>query len=388
MKDVVIVNKANPWEGPLVALLLVAFTGGILGWNMLAPDQSFSEAENRSLKQLPMFSVHSLVTGKLATEVEKYVADQFAAREFWVGLRSEVESALGKVERHGVYLGRDGFLLQKFTPPAPGDAEAKAAAIHAFADAVPSLRTYVMLVPTAQSVLADKLPPYVSGSGELAYRDETRQLLDERIAFVDVYPALTAQRKQAIFYKTDHHWTTKGAFYAYQTLARQMGLEPQDEEDFRIETGSDAFYGSLYSKSGYRHVQPDSIELYVPRAAQTYSVEFVDEQRQSHSLYELDQLKRKDKYAVFLGGNHGLLHIRSDNQAKRKLLVVKDSYANSLLPFLVPHFAEIAVVDLRYYEGDVSRLAREQQYSDMLLLYNVQTFAEDPSILALAGQGQ
>lgn len=360
----------------------------MLVWNLLTPDKLFSESENRSLEQLASFSSRNLMSGKLASNVEKYIADQFAARDFWIGLKTDAERVIGKKESHGVYLGKDGFLLQKFIPPTDENLKEKVAAIHAFDDSTPDLRKYVMLVPTAQSVLADKLPSNVSDNGELVSRGKVQRSLRENIHIVDVYPALFANREQSIFYKTDHHWTTNGAYYAYQALGKQMGFEPKIKEDFRIETVTNDFYGSLYSKSGYRHMKPDSIKLYLPEDNGRNSVEYVDEQQRSDSLYVMDNLKKKDKYTVFLNGNHGLIKIATSNRKGKKLLVIKDSYANSFLPFLTQHFQEIYAVDLRYYEGNIKKLIREQQIHDMLLLYNVQTFFEDPSIQVLTEQAE
>ncbi|QOS98684.1 hypothetical protein JNUCC42_19775 [Brevibacterium sp. JNUCC-42] len=372
----------------MLAILLIVFLCGMLAWNLLTPDKLFSESENRSLEQLASFSSRNLMSGKFASNVEKYISDQFAARDFWIGLKTDAERVIGKKESHGVYLGKDGFLLQKFTPPTDENLKEKVAAIHAFDDATPDLRKYVMLVPTAQSVLADKLPSNVLDNGELVSKDKVQRSLRENIHIVDVYPALFANREQSIFYKTDHHWTTNGAYYAYQVLGKQMGFEPKIKEDFRIETVTNGFYGSLYSKSGYRHMKPDSIELYLPKDNDRYSVEYVDEQQRLDSLYVMDNLKKKDKYTVFLNGNHGLIKIATSNQEGRKLLVIKDSYANSFLPFLAQHFQEIYVVDLRYYEGDIKKLIQEQQIQDMLLLYNVRTFFEDPSIQTLTEQAE
>nr|WP_187351630.1 DHHW family protein [Brevibacillus laterosporus] len=372
----------------MLAILLIVFLCGMLAWNLLTPDKLFSESENRSLEQLASFSSRNLMSGKFASNVEKYIADQFAARDFWIGLKTDAERVIGKKESHGVYLGKDGFLLQKITPPTDENLKERVAAIHSFDDATPDLRKYVMLVPTAQSVLADKLPSNVSDNGELVSRGKVQRSLRENIHIVDVYPALFANREQSIFYKTDHHWTTNGAYYAYQALGKQMGFEPKIKEDFRIETVTNGFYGSLYSKSGYRHMKPDSIELYLPKDNGRYRVEYVDEQQRSDSLYVMDNLKKKDKYTVFLNGNHGLIKIATSNREGRKLLVIKDSYANSLLPFLTQHFQEIYVVDLRYYEGDIKKLIQEQQIHDMLLLYNVQTFFEDPSIQTLTEQAE
>ncbi|KEQ27716.1 DHHW family protein [Paenibacillus tyrfis] len=373
-------HKYGKRSQSLIAMLLLLFLGGVLIVNLFKPSTSFSEAENRSLEQIPQLSLHSLVSGKFTSGFEKYISDQFMARDFWIGIKSDTDRAMGKKESNGVYLGKDGYLIQKFTPSADGDLEVKVNAIHSLAKAAPGLRMFVMLVPTAVSVLADKLPDYAPAGEELAYLDQMRRSLNRDIRFVDVYPALRAQREQSVYYKTDHHWTTRGAFYAYQELSKRMGLTPRKEEDFTIRTVTDEFYGSLYSKSGFRHVEPDSIELYMPKAGGNCTVAYVEEGRTSDSMYAMDNLGKKDKYTVFFDGNHSLIRITTGLRDRAKLLVVKDSYANSLIPFLTPHFSEIYVVDPRYYEEDLKTLIQERSIRDVLLLYNANTFFEDPSL--------
>ncbi|XOK58306.1 DHHW family protein [Paenibacillus elgii] len=377
-------HKYGKRSQSIIAMLLLLFLGGVLIVNLFKPSQSFSEAENRSLEQLPQLTLHSLFSGKFTSGFEKYISDQFMARDFWIGVKSDADRAMGKKESNGIYLGKDGYLIQKFTPPAEGDLEMKVNAVHSLAKAAPALRTFVMVVPTAASVLADKLPDYAPAGEELAYLDQVRRSLHRDIRFVDVYPVLHAQREQSVYYKTDHHWTTRGAFYVYQELSKRMGLTPKKEEDFTIRTVTDEFYGSLYSKSGFRHVEPDSIELYMPKAGGSCTVAYVEEGRTSDSMYAMDNLGKKDKYTVFFDGNHSLIRITTGLRDGTKLLVVKDSYANSLIPFLTPHFSEIYVVDPRYYEDDLKTLIQERQIRDVLLLYNANTFFEDPSLNRLA----
>ncbi len=368
-----------------MAVGLLLFIGAMLVLQLLTPDREFSEAENRVLQQMPDFSLQSLASGTFTSAFEKYVSDQFPVRDVWIGVKSATDRFIGKKESNGVYLGKDGYLIQQFTPPANGDLPDKLEAVRSFDAATPALRKYVMLVPTAVTLLADKLPAYAPAGDERAYLDQVRHSLDSDIRFVDVYPALDAQREQPIFYKTDHHWTTRGAYYAYRELCKQMGITPKAEEDFNIRQVTDEFYGTLYSKSGFRHMQPDSIELYLPKEEAKYTVEYVDEQRTTDSLYELENLDKKDKYAVFLNGNHALIKITTAHSKGKKLLVVKDSYANSLIPFLAEHFSEIYVADLRYYEEDVAKLVRDHDIHDMLLLYNINTFCTDLSIRNISG---
>ncbi|WP_339311201.1 DHHW family protein [Paenibacillus sp. FSL M7-0896] len=367
-----------------LAIVLLMFTGAVLVVNILTPGKVFSESENRMLQQLPAFSLQTLESGKFTSEFEAYLSDQFMERDFWIGLKSDADRGLGRKESNGVYIGKDGYLIQKFTPPGEGDLEDKVKAIQAFDQATPGLRKYMMLVPTAASILEDKLPPYASGGGERVYSDKIKESDLGNIRYIDAFPALEANKEQPLYYKTDHHWTTKGAFLAYRELGAPMSFTPKNENDFNIREVTGQFYGSLYSKSGFRHVQPDSIELYDPRTPADISVDYVDEQQSADSMYAMENLTKKDKYTVFFNGNHGLLRITTGNTEGRRLLIVKDSYANSLIPFLTSHFSEIDVVDLRYYDGDLLKLTEERQIRDMLILYNITTFVEDPSITSLA----
>ncbi|MEK3837611.1 DHHW family protein [Paenibacillus sp. FSL R7-0128] len=367
-----------------LAIVLLMFTGAVLVVNILTPGKVFSESENRMLQQLPAFSLQALESGKFTSEFEAYLSDQFMERDFWIGLKSDADRGLGRKESNGVYIGKDGYLIQKFTPPEKGDLEDKVKAIQAFDQATPGLRKYMMLVPTAASILEDKLPPYASGGDERGYWDKIKDSDLEDIQCVDVSPALEANKEQPVYYRTDHHWTTQGAFLAYRELGALMGFTPRNEDDFNIRQVTSQFYGSLYSKSGFRHIRPDAIELYYPKVPETVSVEYVDEQQSADSMYAMENLTKKDKYTVFFNGNHGLLHITTGSAEGRRLLIVKDSYANSLIPFLTSHFSEIDVVDLRYYDGDLLKLTEERQIRDMLILYNITTFVEDPSITSLA----
>ncbi|MGG4107463.1 DHHW family protein [Paenibacillus lautus] len=376
-------NKYDKINRKLLALLLLIFIGAITALNLVAPDRTLSESENRMLEQLPHFSLKALVSGDFTLDFEKYVSDQFVFRDFWIGTKTDTDRMMGKKENNGIYIGKDGYLIQNFIPPAEEDWKGKVDAIHAFDQATPGLNKYVMLAPTAAAVYKDKLPKYTIIGDQEAYLQKVKQWLHPNLRFIDVFPSLYAERDQPIYYKTDHHWTTKGAYIAYLELCRQMGLTPQKEAEFNIQQVTDEFYGSLYSKSGFRHIQPDRLQLYLPKDQEKYTVTYVDEEKTTDSLYAMEQLQRKDKYAVFLNGNHARIHIKTANPSGRKLLVVKDSYANSLIPFLLKHYSEIHVVDLRYYEEDLASLANEQGIQDMLLLYNANTFFEDPSITNL-----
>lgn len=363
-----------------MAGLLTLFIGGMFSINLLAPNKTFSDTENRKLEPFPEFSFQNLIEKKFTSNYEKYISDQFAFRDLWISVKSDMERTIGKKENNGVYIGKDGFLLQKFNKPKEQDVKGKIEAINGFHIANPDVKIQVMLVPTAISILENKLPNYVSPGDELTYINKVKKSLDKDINFIDVYSVLSSKKDEYIYYKTDHHWTTKGAYYAYQELGKNMKFTPNENVAFNIKKITNSFYGSLYSKAGFRNIDPDSIELYEPKKAKKYKVEYIDENKTSTSLYEMENIKKKDKYTVFFNGNHPFVKISTDNANEKKLLVVKDSYANSLLPFLLPHFSEIHIVDLRYYTDSLNMLVQKNKINNMLVLYNGNTFFEDASI--------
>jgi hypothetical protein len=375
--------RYNRIRRSLSGVLLMLFIGAMAVANVLTPDQPFSESENRVLEERPYFSLYSLLSGPFTSDYERYMSDQFAYRDVWVGVKTDVDRALGKRDSNGVLLGKDGTLMEIYTSPSNEDLAMRARALQAFDRAAPHLRKLVMLAPTAAAMFSNKLPAYAPVGDERADLDRLRRLLPDHIRFVDVFTVLDAKRERPIYYRTDHHWTTEGAYYAYRELCRQMGIVPQAEDAFDIRQVTDEFYGSLYSKSGFRHLQPDRIDLYMPKEGNKIKVSYEDEGLITDSLYETENLSRKDKYAVFLNGNHPLIRITTENHADKKLLVVKDSFANSLIPFLTKHYGEIDIVDLRYNDQSLLRLVQERHIEDMLILYNVKTFFEDPSILKI-----
>ncbi|PEF33614.1 DHHW family protein [Bacillus wiedmannii] len=359
---------------------ILLFIGGMSLVNICMPLKTFSETENRKLERIPTLSFQSVIDKQFTKKYETYISDQFAFRDFWVTMKSSTDRSIGKKENNGVYIGKEGTLIQKFQPPKEQDVLTRIQAIHDFNQAMPDVNKYVMLAPTAISVLDTKLPSYAPHEEEQSYMNQLKGKLDKNIHFIDIYGALHEKKNEYIYYRTDHHWTSKGAFYAYQELGRQMGFTPQAENTFDVKKITNNFYGSLYSKGGFRGINPDSIELYTPKKPENYQIEYVGEDKKTTSFYEMENINKKDKYTVFFGGNHPLIKITNTNANGKKLLVVKDSYANSILPFLAAHFSEIYVVDLRYYKDNVQKLIKQQQIHDMLMLYNATTFFEDASI--------
>jgi len=359
------------------------FIGFILGFsllNFITPSREISETENRPLQQFPKFSFERLVSGVFTSEFDTYMSDQFVLKDNWVGLKSDVERLLIKGKNNSVYFGKDGYLLEEFLTEGKYF-NRNLEAINSFHEKMPDLLTTVMLIPTAVKIYEDKLPMFAPTYDQSLMLNEAEAELN--VELIDTFSILKAHRDEYIYYKTDHHWTTLGAFYAYQALMNTLGEQPYSLDSFDIETVSDQFYGTYYSKANNHHLEPDSIEIFNPKFSFEAEVSWDSGEHKLEGLYDDQYLDSKDKYSMFLSGNHPLTIIKSHVNNGKKIVVFKDSYAHSFTPFLALHFEEVHLIDLRYFNINPYDYIRDQEIEQALFLYNVSTFSTEPNIIKL-----
>ncbi|WP_294403142.1 DHHW family protein [uncultured Clostridium sp.] len=349
--------------------------------NGLKKDEQASLLENRNLKQKPEFSLAGIINGDFTKEYEEYISDQFISRDLWIKLKANGELLCGKNKINNVYVGNDDYLLEDFKAESDEDIARKVNALNSFSDKNSSLNISFMLVPTAGKIYDENLPKYSVVDDQKGFMEKIEDGLVDNIKFVDVYDDMMENKDDYIYYKTDHHWTSDGAYVAYKSMCEQLDMEPSAKDEFKIETVSEDFYGSLYYKLGAGIGTKDKIKIYIPKEESEVLVNYTDKQIKSASLYKDEKLDSKDKYEVFMDGNHKLVNIKTKGDYNKKLLVVKDSYANSFIPFLTKHYGEIDVVDLRYYTDDLNSLIESDGITDVLFLYNVNTFNDDNSIM-------
>lgn len=358
----------------ILGLVFLIFLATIIFFNNAIGDKVFSQSENRRLEQRPKLYLSQLKDGRFTSSYEKYLTDQFPFRDFWIGVKSQTERLLGKKENNGVYLGKDGYLLEKYQVASRELMEKNIGEINKFVEKMGEANIYLMLVPSGGEILKEKLPAYAPMDRQIGPLDFTRESISKNICYVDVYQGFMAEKDKYIYYKTDHHWTSDGAYLAYRLLMDSMDKLALEKEDFlRIEVTRE-FYGSIYSKSGFRNIDPDQLYLYYPKEEEEIRVEYVEENTSSNSLYVLDNLKKKDKYTVFLDGNHPYIKIKTQYKDEEKLLLIKDSFANSLIPFLTSHFSEIHIIDPRYYRDDLIKLVEAEDIDKLLFLYSLDSF--------------
>ena len=367
-----------------VTTLFCGFLGVVVAANALTPDKSFSEMENRNLAQKPVVSLNGLLTGKFMSEYESYVTDQFAGRDGWTAAKAAIELASGKQENNGVYFCGGSTLITRFDAPDAEKVEKNLTYINKFAG-LSSVPVYFGLIPGAATVWADRLPEGAPNYDQKLVIDRAAQ--STAAQFIDLYTPLMEHKSEEIFYRTDHHWTSLGAYYGYTGVAGALGLTPVPLTDYVKTTVSTDFYGTVFSSSGVRWVRPDSMDTYVPEDGVTVTSYTYDAQGNpvevARQLYDESFLAKKDKYAMFLGGQQALGVVRTGHTDKPKLLLIRDSYSDSLVPFLTPHFSEIHLIDLRYYKQSAARYIQDNGIDTALVLYSVPNFVSDTNLVWL-----
>ncbi len=368
---------------PTMLFLLLIF--GFTAISLFTPIKKFSENENRVLAQRPKFQWNSLWKGTYTKDYETFITDQFFKRDAWIGIKTWTELAMQKKEINGVFFARDDYLIETQkkeevdTKQLEKNEEWLLKFISKYEKLFGSDRVHAMLVPTASEVLADKLPKFAQTYSQQKLLDEMKTNFPKG-TFLDVGETLKQHTEEYIYYKTDHHWTAQGAYYAYEQWAKACEFLPWDSSKFQIEKVNDSFYGTIYSKINIKTTKPDEIYLY--QTKETYQVEYDMDRKKKDTLYEKSHLETKDKYSVYLDGNHGIVQVDTNIQdnADRKLLILKDSYAHCFTPFAVNHFPVTYMIDLRYFNMPISQFIKNYQITDILVLYNVRSFITDKNL--------
>lgn len=363
--------------GKIFILLLFVF----MLVNLAVPDKEQSELENRMLESRPGLSMSTVMNGDFMEQWENYMSDQFVGRDLWRGIKVTLDRLGGSRMENGIYIGKDGQLLEEIEVPDDEQMYANLEAIEAFTQTYPDVQTTMMLVPDAACILSDSLPAFATVEDQRQLFGMVQRRLGESVNWVDTVSILNKHTSEKLYYKTDHHWTTQGAFYVFRDAAPVLGIEGNVGDNFVSYTVTDSFNGSLASMSGVGLSEKEQIDIYVPSTGDDdVIVNYVDEGRKTTSLYDSSKLETRDKYGVFLGGNTSLLDIRTVSTSEKRLLVVRDSFANCFIPFLAPYYREIVVVDPRYYSGTITDIMDTYRITDALFLYSGNTFFTDNSI--------
>lgn len=349
--------------------------------NLLVPDKKVSENENLALSDRPKLTWNSLVSGDFMIKYEDYLSDQFAGRELWRSLKVSLSRLGGSKKENGVLIGKDQQLLTDIVIPDQDILSENLAAMKQFAEDNSEIPVNVMLVPDAATVLSEQLPNLATVADQNRMIAQVKRELGDSVVWMDASEVLNKHSGEKIYYKTDPLWTSLGAFYVFGETAEQMNITVDYTSAYASYPVTTTFNGGLAAKSGRELNVKEQIDIYVPKDVDNdVTVSYVDEQRKTTSLYDSTKLETRDQCDVFLGGNSSLIDIKTVSESGRRLLIIRDSFADCYVPFLTPYFREIVMVDPRYYSGTIENIMDDYRISDVLFLYSGNAFFQDNNI--------
>lgn len=357
----------------LLSFIFLGFIFIMMVLYFALPKSEYSSLEKRYLSDFPKFDVDDLLSGDYTADIESYLADQTPMRSLFVGINSYANLLLGNNGSNGVYLGKNDMLIEK---PVSRDniLERNIDNINYFAENI-DIPFSAVVVPSKGYIYGDNLPSNSLKYLDDEYFDYISDNLSEKIDFIDIrenFKAVASNYK--LYYNTDHHWTSFGAFTAYENICKSLGIAPKNKDDYNVEVYSD-FYGTSYSTSAYYLTKSEDIEVW--RSKETggktdVTIAEGSEITEHDSLFFDENLNGDDKYTVYLDGNHSYVEVHNDSADNDKtLLVIKDSFAHCLVPFLSDHYESIVMIDLRYYKLSLDELIKEKQIDEALLVYGI-----------------
>ncbi|MGN1133903.1 MAG: DHHW family protein [Oscillospiraceae bacterium] len=368
----------------LVSVFLIFIFGFAIA-GIIQKDRNFSEMENRNLAEFPKLSFDTLKSGDFTSGFEKYMSDHIFLKDQLVTLKTDSDRLILKNYQNGVYFGKDNYYLQRYTENKT-QIDKNIGYINDFAKKV-DVPIKFIASPNSVCVNSDKLPKNAVNDNQLDSLNYINDNLADNIQFFNAYDCLKAESEKGtqVFYKTDHHWTAYGARTAFENAFADEQILADNNYDGTIKRND--FYGTLYSKAPSSFAKPD--EMLIPmRKDSKYSVKYQKENKSSQSLIDRSFLDKKDKYAAFLGGNYAKVDIHSDNAAEqKKIVLLKDSYANAMLPYLADQFSDIIVIDMRYYHFEkqtVSELIKSENADSVVMLYNMDFINSDDNFIWLS----
>lgn len=359
----------------------VLLTAGAGIFTVISEDRTFSESENRMLIQAPELSLDGIMDGSFMSDFENWLSDQFPLRDEAIVLKTDFNRLSGKKEENGVYIGKNNRLFEFPSEYNTENNKKKISAVNSFFEKYPELDKLVAIVPNSSFIYSDELPSFLTLEDQSGQINEIYASFDaDNLKKADTVSILSQMKDNGteLYYKTDHHWTTRAAHGVFLQIADIWQLDKNT--DYSFYTVTDSFEGTLSSKSGVHDVK-DAIEICVPDGSvESYTVNFESLQTKTATLFDESKLSTKNKYEVFLGGNYDIVTIETTAPNDKCLLIIKDSYANCMIPMLTAHFSQIVIADPRYMTDTMDTVMSEYDFTHVLILYNLNTFNEDSAL--------
>ena len=352
----------------LVMILLISLA--CCQW--LLPGHEISEMENRVLTQKPEMTFTSFWSGAYVTELEKFAADQLPLRDTFVSAFTTMQALLGRRMVNDALIGADGYLFDTSAAYSDRNIRQNTEALKGLA-ASSGKEVWLLPVPSAAAVYAEKLPAYAP----IADEEAALQALAEEMPLIPLLDTMRSQQDQALFYAMDHHWTAAGARIGYEAVCKALGLTATPAGEV---TSIEGFYGSFYARYPLPWLKSDTLTY-----EQTAGLRLIIEGEERDTLVDENVLQGRDKYAALLHGNFGCIELINDSVSDGTLLIIKDSYANALMPVLARHYRRIIAVDPRYFTGNITELASDYEGEVILCVCGIGTLAGGRTIALMEG---
>ncbi len=381
MKDFII--KLKKLKNYPLILMFFTFIFAFTAIDIITPDKSFSEFENKYLQARPKFTLNSFYYNEYVPKYEKYINEQFVLRNKWIDLKSRVEYYMGKTENNSIIYGKDNYMFDKVQFINQKQLEKNIENIKKFVEMYQDENIRFALVPNSYEVLKEKLPYGLKLFNQSKMIDDVYSNFSKHknIEFLNFVDLLSSHKNEYIYYKTDHHWTNLGAYYAYVEYMQNLGKEYVNINNLNAHEVED-FLGTYFSKAKKFNAESDKITYY---DANVEKMSFGD--KEYTDIYDYDKFDTRDKYAAFLYGNNDLTVISSkdseNKQDKSRILVIKDSFGNSFVPYLTYSYDEVYVLDLRSNSQKVSEIMQNYDFDDILIMYSANNFIDDINIIKL-----
>ena len=365
----------------LVTVIVFCAVLGIMAVLFLVlPEKDFSENEKRYLEDFPKLTWESLSSGEFGADIETYMADHIPGRDFLVGMNAYVDKLTGRQVSKDIYVAEGDRLVEAPVEWNAAQAQQNMMAINMFAETV-GQKVDMMIVPSAGWAVEESIQGLADPYLDEQMISDIYSLAGENLNTMDILSVFENMDGQSLYYRTDHHWTSLGAYTAYSTYMQSLGRDYRAQSDFSVQT-VDGFYGTTYSRSALWMTPTEPLEMWL--GSENLTVTNGETETPHDGVFYEERLQEADKYTVYLDGNHSVVRIENpDNAGNGKILVIRDSYANCLGCFLAESYETVVLVDLRYYKNSISELCAQEGFDDILVCYSLSNFMTDTNLVWL-----
>ncbi|MBE7011783.1 MAG: hypothetical protein E7415_03820 [Ruminococcaceae bacterium] len=351
--------------------------------SVLPKDEMASVKENRPLAEMPEVSFNNIFFGNFTTDYETYLTDNVAYRSRFVDFGTKFEKLWGieRKEAEKVAPLADGKKLVlsngKIMEVFKANPDVRKQYISVLNDYAKKLDSdmYIMIAPTQLEF---------DSSEYSHYADSQKETIDaiysglKGYKTVNVYDKLKANKDSYIYFRTDHHWTQRGAYLGYEAISKATGHTPTPLKDL-THNSRDGFLGYLYNQANAPEYSKyaDTIEYFMPEENYTIAAQGPNEKGEivdyTGKIYNIPPENTNPDYGLFMSGDHAFAKIETNNKNGKTALIIKDSYANAVLPLLTENYQTILVIDPRNYFGTLDDLKKEHKIDDCIIINYVFT---------------